>query len=285
MSIIGTLPYDIINGTLANADEVMANFDYIVSQVNANAAAGGSAVTANVEWTLLTDAPTYVSATSFTMAGDQTSAFTVGRRIKSTNTGGTTYSTVIASAAVLNTTVTVVNSSGTLDSGMSSVSLATLNSVDPSVPALTNFSTPGGLTTITSAAAFVVPTGVGVALGDALTEWTSATSRFTPKTTGIYRIRMCGWLNTSATTLTFGDVLQVGLNVNGSSVNVLYGGGGSWPFATGSTTRSWAICGELALEITAGNYAQVYLQLPGGFSGGNPYWTGVLTWERLPYPS
>ena len=37
MSIIGSLPVNIANGTTEDATQVMANFNYIVSQVNANA--------------------------------------------------------------------------------------------------------------------------------------------------------------------------------------------------------------------------------------------------------
>ncbi len=36
MPIIGGLPFTLTNGTLADADQVMGNFDFIVQQVNAN---------------------------------------------------------------------------------------------------------------------------------------------------------------------------------------------------------------------------------------------------------
>ncbi len=41
MSIIGSLPYTFQNGTTADATQVNANFDLVVSDVNANAAASG----------------------------------------------------------------------------------------------------------------------------------------------------------------------------------------------------------------------------------------------------
>lgn len=65
--------------------------------------------------------PTYISATSFSVTTDQSSAYHVGRRLKSTNTGGTIYSTVTAVSYTTVTTVTVANDSGSLDSGMSAV--------------------------------------------------------------------------------------------------------------------------------------------------------------------
>ncbi|MCO4881567.1 hypothetical protein VOI32_14045 [Paraburkholderia caribensis] len=42
MSIIGTLPDNITNGTLADAAQVMANLNFIVNQVNANANPSGT---------------------------------------------------------------------------------------------------------------------------------------------------------------------------------------------------------------------------------------------------
>jgi len=79
--------------------------------------------------------PTYVSATQFTLSSDQTTVFHVGRRLKTTNTGGSIYSTITASSySSPNTTITVVNDSGTLDSGLSVVYYAVLSSVNPSIP-------------------------------------------------------------------------------------------------------------------------------------------------------
>jgi hypothetical protein len=87
------------------------------------------------QWVLFGAAPTYVSATSFTVAGDQTATFQPGRRIKSTNTAGTVYSTIVASSFGASTTVTVVNDgSGALDAGLSAVSYGFLSATDPAVP-------------------------------------------------------------------------------------------------------------------------------------------------------
>jgi len=81
--------------------------------------------------------PTYVSATSFTVVGDQSSTYHVGRRLKSTNSGGTIYSRISAVAYTTLTTVTVVNDSGTLDSGLSAVSYALLSATNSSIPSAT----------------------------------------------------------------------------------------------------------------------------------------------------
>ena len=82
--------------------------------------------------------PTYISATSFSFAGDQTSLYHVGRRLKTTNTGGTIYSTIKSSAFGSITTIVVVNDSGTLDSGLSAVNYGLLSATNPSTPLLTD---------------------------------------------------------------------------------------------------------------------------------------------------
>jgi hypothetical protein len=99
------------------------------------------------QWLPFTGTPTYVSATSFTLVGDQTSTFGVGRRVKTTNTGGTVISTITASTFGAVTTVVVANDSGTLDSGLSAVSYGLLSSasdsmarnVFPTMPNLTGY--------------------------------------------------------------------------------------------------------------------------------------------------
>ncbi len=78
--------------------------------------------------------PTYISATSFSFAGDQTATFQVGRRLKTTNSGGTIYSTITASAFGAVTTITVANDSGSLDSGLSAVSYGILSATNQSIP-------------------------------------------------------------------------------------------------------------------------------------------------------
>ncbi|MDO9402033.1 MAG: hypothetical protein Q7T46_11400 [Polaromonas sp.] len=81
------------------------------------------------------ETPTYISAVSFSLVGDKTNDFEVARRVKSINTGGTTYSTISASVFGSGvTTVTVVNTSGVLDSGLSSVSLGLLTATNNAIP-------------------------------------------------------------------------------------------------------------------------------------------------------
>ena len=89
-----------------------------------------------VEW-ISGPTPTIVSTTQFTLAGDQTATFTAGRRVKTTNTGGTVYSTITSSSFGANTTtVNVANDgAGVLDSGLSAVSYGLFDPANPSISA------------------------------------------------------------------------------------------------------------------------------------------------------
>jgi len=96
--------------------------------INDTVGSGGSS-----EW-VEGSTPTYVNATSFTLVGDQSSTYHIGRRIKTTNSGGTVYSIITAVAYTTLTTVTVENDSGSLDSGLSAVYYSLLSADYPSVP-------------------------------------------------------------------------------------------------------------------------------------------------------
>lgn len=99
----------------------------------------GDTATASDQWTLYGAAPTYISATSFSVVGDQTNTFEEKRRTKTVNSGGTIYSTISASSFATGvTTVTVVNDSGVLDSGLSAVSYSMLTATNDAVPRIVN---------------------------------------------------------------------------------------------------------------------------------------------------
>ena len=96
------------------------------------------------EWLQFSGAPTYVSATSFTLAGDQTSRFLIGLSLKNTVTAGIVYNIITNSVFTTLTNVTVAG--GALDAGLSSVQYGLIAPVNPSFPIIpTN-------TTIASAA-------------------------------------------------------------------------------------------------------------------------------------
>lgn len=110
------------------------------------------------QWVVYQATPTYVSATSFTVAGDQTQTFQPRRRIRTINTGGTVYSSIVSSTySAPNTTVVVANDSGSLDSGLSQVSYGILSITSTSLPGrvlnITSYTTAGAFS-------FVVPANV-----------------------------------------------------------------------------------------------------------------------------
>jgi hypothetical protein len=81
--------------------------------------------------------PTYVSATSFTLAGDQTTDFHVGRRVQLQTTAGTVYGSIATSVFAALTTVTLnMSGSGVLDAGLSSVSLSILRADNSALPTI-----------------------------------------------------------------------------------------------------------------------------------------------------
>jgi len=88
------------------------------------------------QWLVSGLTPTYVSATQFTLVGDQTTAFHVGRRIKLLVSAGTIYGTITASAYGAVTTITVKTDSGTIDAGISQVSIGLITSVNGSLPTI-----------------------------------------------------------------------------------------------------------------------------------------------------
>lgn len=79
--------------------------------------------------------PTFVSASQFTLVGDQTTNFTKGRRLKFTVTAGTVYGTITSSTFGALTTVNVAFASGALDSGLSAVSYSLIAPDNPSINA------------------------------------------------------------------------------------------------------------------------------------------------------
>jgi hypothetical protein len=101
------------------------------SSVNDSARAMMAAIAtwfAAPEWINYGLTPTYVSATQFTVPGNQTSTYTVGRKVRAFVTAGTIYGTITASAFSSLTTVTVAwGGGGALDNGVSEVDVGLLN--------------------------------------------------------------------------------------------------------------------------------------------------------------
>lgn len=95
------------------------------------------------EWLAYGDTPTYVSATQFTVPGNLTGRYSIGRRVRATVTAGTVYGTITGSAYTSLTTVTVALDSGSLDGGLSEVDVSILNPSFPCLASLPNFTVTG----------------------------------------------------------------------------------------------------------------------------------------------
>lgn len=120
---------------LTDANDVVQKTQDNITGVN------DTGVTAN-QWQASGVSPTYVSATTFTLSGDQTSDFHVGRRLQFQTTAGIVYGTILTSAYTSLTTVTMaMDGIMELDSGLSAVNVSLLR-VDhlavPLIPAVSS---------------------------------------------------------------------------------------------------------------------------------------------------
>lgn len=81
-----------------------------------------SALIAPTQWVVTGLTPSFANSRTFTVVGDQTSIYSVGRRVRTLNTGGIKYGTIIASVYGVVTTVTLgfQNNTDAIDSGISS---------------------------------------------------------------------------------------------------------------------------------------------------------------------
>lgn len=214
------------------------------------------------QWVVYQATPTYVSATSFTVAGDQTQTFQPGRRLKSQNTGGLVYSTIATSVyAAPNTTVTVVNTSGALDAGLSQVSYGLISTQDSGVAGLllnvrrftanTTYTPTPGTTSIK-----VTAVGGGGAGGGAFatsgTSWSTA-SGGASGSMGV--ARFTSGFSGAAIVIGAGGVSPLGA-AGGPGGNTTFGGtllvapgGGGGDTATATTTDN-AIAGQADPGVT-----------------------------------
>lgn len=93
-----------------------------------------SAPAALTEWVLFAPAPSFVNATTFTLAGNQMSLFEVGRRVLYTLGAGQYTGSITASVFGAITTVTLATDAIPLDGTLSAVAYGFLDALKPSVP-------------------------------------------------------------------------------------------------------------------------------------------------------
>lgn len=88
------------------------------------------------QWISSAITPTYINATTFSLSGDQTSIYQIGRRLRLSVTAGTLYGAVQSAIYGASTTVTVKLDSGVLDAGLSSLSYGILTPDNSSLPSI-----------------------------------------------------------------------------------------------------------------------------------------------------
>jgi hypothetical protein len=118
----GTIPAEIWGTTGA--------YDLIITDADDNAITTApditgindiAAATANSEWVIYDQLPTQINGTSFSVTGNQTTTFHVGRRVRATDGVGNKYGTIVTSVFGSVTTVTMVWDSSSIASSLSSV--------------------------------------------------------------------------------------------------------------------------------------------------------------------
>jgi len=119
-----------------------AAYKFVVQDANSNTLGtydnipGVNASTATFsEWTAGL-AATYISSTSFSVAGNQTAIYQVNRRIQYTVTGGTFYGTINSSTYGSVTTVVFTPDSTGLDTSVGNVNYGFMSATNSSVPAV-----------------------------------------------------------------------------------------------------------------------------------------------------
>lgn len=173
------------------------------------------------EWTPSGFVPTYVSATSFTVPGDQTIVLDPQRRLRITDAGGTKYATILTSVFTTLTTVTVaVDNGGSLSSPISSIAYGITDPANPSIsPDLVNrkansvvsaattniWATNGKLVHITGTTGPITSLGTASYAGNERTVIVDST----PQITTSANLTIYGYPNATTFTLAAGSELLV----------------------------------------------------------------------------
>ncbi len=174
-----------------------------------------SASSAASEWVPSGLTPTYASGTTFTLAGDQTSTFHAGRRLKITDGSGTIYGTVRSVAFGASTTVTVlVDAGGTITNPTTAVQYGLLSSINTSSPSFVSgfYVTPSANQTgvVTATATLVEFATESYDYGNEF-----GTNTFNAGRAGIYLFTACVVMSTN---LTVGLNGQIWLSKTGTAV-------------------------------------------------------------------
>ncbi len=158
------------------------------------------------EWSATGLTPSYISATSFSVTGNNTALFDINRRVKLVVSAGTVYGYVVSSVFGSVTTVVIQPDSTGLDAGLSAVSVGLLDAVNVSVPQ--QYPMMNAPVVLTAAAT----TNIGAALSTTVTiNGTTTITAFDSVLAGIYRF--VNW--NAATPITYnGTTMQLINNIS-----------------------------------------------------------------------
>lgn len=179
MSIIGALPVTLTNGTTADANQVMTNFNFIVSQINTNAASLASpAFTGTITGVNLTLSGAIIGNSTLTLSGGINAA-----------------TLTLSGAASVGSVFTV-----------GSYQLA------PNTPAFLASNASSGIVTVAhgSTVPFTSTAGSGYNVGS---NYSTSTSKFTVPVAGFYQVDVGIYFDDSGGHTNF---MGVGLFVNGT---------------------------------------------------------------------
>lgn len=135
------------------------------------------------EWINYNFTPTYIGATQFSLPGNATALYHVGRRVQGTDGSTSVFGTITVSAFTTLTTVTVVWDTGVLQTGVTIVYVGITSAVNTSAPALgaSAFANPSGtvgLTAVNGTATTAMRSDAAPALSQAVSPTWSGTHTF-----------------------------------------------------------------------------------------------------------
>jgi len=287
---------------------VFTLYDPLGNQIN-QATYVATVATPAPEWLLQTATIAYISAASFTIAGNLTATFDVGRRVRTTNTGGTVYSSVLTSSysgGTGLTTVTLTNDSGSLDTGLSAVYVGLLDPANTSLgfgSVQRYLGSVSGTQTITTGTVFTA-----ASIGQEI-QINGAAAATLPLSTTVSAGQCMSFrsMNASATVAAQGtDVLVVNGSTSSAAGSLALGAIGDWVVFMSNGAGSWFAIGINKAPVpftyvgTSSTYATPYgtkvLHLkgvgPGGGGGGSGTAAGSVggtpagsTWGSMTLPA
>ena len=225
------------------------------------------------EWVVFGTSPSYVSSTTFSVAGDQTAIFTATRRVRVTISGSLYYGSVVSSTYSTGSTSVVCTMDSTpISAGITAVAYAFMNPAYSSFPvpvtipsgtkmAFYQATPPTGWTTVTTG------TGAGQSQNDSMmrivtTGTTGGTSgNASPGHSPIYNNAVpAHYHNFTGTALathnhTINDAGHNHTSTAGPGANILSAGGINAPIYAAGTVTSTATTGLTLNAISAGTPA------------------------------